>query len=71
MKAIRLSVNCSPVLYELTVRDVINFLCHDFNEEIGVSGSIEIDNKLTELFQCFEISKMIPVLNVFFEVRYF
>lgn len=71
VKVIKLSVSCSFVLYEMTVRDLLNFLCHDFNEDFGISEPIEIDNKLTELFRCFEINRIIPILNKFFEEKKF
>lgn len=68
VKAVKLSIDRSPKLHEMTVRDALNFLCNDFGCE--PIDSHKIDNKMTELFQCFNLIKSIPTVTKFIEVGY-
>lgn len=69
VKAVKLSIDRSPKLHEMTVRDALNFLCNDFGRE--PMDQHKIDNKMTELFQCFNLIKSIPTVTKFIEVGYY
>ena len=68
VKAIKLAVERSSTLHDLTVRDALSFLCFDFGSESLSSPQTKIDYKMTELFQCFNLNKSLPTLIKFFEV---
>jgi hypothetical protein len=69
VKALNVSTSRSFMIYELTVRDLMNLLCNDFKPEGDINT--RLDTKLTEVFRCFEINKAVPILIQFFEVNFY
>ncbi len=72
-KTIESFVNKSFSLYESTVKELLNFLCnisenssHDLRDEENTFD--RIDKKLAQLFQIFDLTKMLPIIFKFFEV---
>jgi len=72
-KTIESFVNKSFSLYESTVKELLKFLCnisenssHDLRDEENTFD--RIDKKLAQLFQIFDLTKMLPIIFKFFEV---
>lgn len=70
VKTIQLFVNKSFNLYEATVKELLNFLCTYYvNNDLTEDESLnKIDNKLAQLFQFFDLVKILPIIYKYFEV---